>query len=347
MKKKKKVCIFTLYTIEGASSNYRILMYLEDLKKDFDVTFFPFWNKSYVTKYMNKKKKYFFIIIVTYLKSLAKRIFQILFFTYRTDVVIFQKSIIPYLNLNFIKFLHKRHCKIILDVDDAVFENKRDYTKSISNKSDVVVVGNQVLYNFYHNFNENIIIFPTVDYSPEYKQYFKDSFSNKTIGWIGSKSTINNLDIIISAVNKIVEKYKEVNFTIICDDDYGYLKKIKNSKFVQWNINSYKEEMSHFTIGIMPLYDTKFNRGKCGFKLIQYINLKKPVIASPVGVNVEIVANNGFLATSEEEWIKAFESVLFDKEKYDEFVQEINKSFDEKYSYEAILKKWKDLIENV
>ena len=85
---------------------------------------------------------------------------------------------------------------------------------------------------------------------------------------------------------------------------------------IQWDENTEVEEISKFDIGIMPLPDNPWERGKCGFKLIQYLSCNVPVIGSPVGVNKDIIINgvNGFQANSTDEWIKYIRLLKNDKE---------------------------------
>lgn len=343
----KKVCIFTLYCKEGASSNFRILMFEEDLKQKFKVKSFSFWNKNYVGKYMINKKKYLFPILLQYIGNVIRRIFELIFIAPKYDVVIMQKGAIPGFFCDFIKYLHRKNCKVVFDVDDAIYTGRRDNSDRIASKVDYVVVGNDVLKEHYEKFNKSILKFPTVDYTPGYVKYIKDTFPNKCIGWIGSKATIDNLDIVVNAINNVIIKHPEVKVEIISNTADEYDRRIKNCNFIQWKLNEYKEDMSNFTIGIMPLNDNVYNRGKCGFKLIQYMNMKKPVIASGVGVNAEIVGNAGVIANSEEEWENALETLLFDPKSYEKSLKAIESEFESNFSYEFILMRWIDLLERI
>jgi glycosyltransferase involved in cell wall biosynthesis len=82
-------------------------------------------------------------------------------------------------------------------------------------------------------------------------------------------------------------------------------------QLISWSEETEVEELNRFDVGIMPLPDTPWERGKCGFKLIQYMACGLPVIASPVGVNKEIVEHgvNGFFARDTEEWIRYLETL--------------------------------------
>ncbi|MFH0373975.1 glycosyltransferase [Streptococcus sp. A22] len=323
-------------------------MYEEDLKESFHVRSFPFWNDKYVSTYMHRKKIYIFHIVLLYIISLWKRIFQVIFFSTKFDVIIIQKAMIPWSNINFINFFKSKGKKVIFDIDDAVYLNKVDHSPLIAKKVDTVVVGNKNLANYYKDYNDNILIFPTVDYSPEYEKYRKNTFQTKVIGWIGSDTTIPNLELVESAITKLIKKHPEVSFKIITN---------KNSKFnfsgkrnfhhIAWDINTYKEELSDITVGIMPLFDTEFNRGKCAFKLIQYLTMGKPVVASPVGINTDVVGNAGLLATNEQEWFLNLESLLFDENKYKSALISINDEFDKTYNYEVVLDNWIKLIKEI
>lgn len=329
----KSLCIFTLYSELGASSKYRVFLYREELELNFNVKWYPFWNDAYVSKYMHHKREFIFRIVFLYIFFFFKRCFQLLFIAPKANVVLVQKACIPKCRFTLLKRLKRKKIRIVYDVDDAVYTEKRDSSDRIASLSDVVLCGNDTLKEHYLKYNKSVFVLPTVENTNLFRPYWRDTFENKTIGWIGSLTTINNLDIVVNAINRIVAKYPQVNFIIISNSAQDYTKKIKNAKLIKWNKKTYISDLSTISVGIMPLKDNEYNRGKCGFKLIQYLSLKKPVIASDVGVNREIVANNGFLANSEDDWCLYLEKLLFSNEEYEKKIQYIEKEFFEKYNY--------------
>lgn len=341
----KTVCIFTLYSEKGASSQYRAYIFKEELEKNFDVRWYNFWNDKYVTKYMYNKKKYFLQIVFQYINSSICRWWQINFIAPRVDIVFIQKNVIPKCNKTFLGKLKKNNVRIIFDIDDAMYTIKKNNSADIAKNSDVVICGNENLSEYYKKVNESCVVIPTIENTLKYVSHWDDTFSNKIIGWIGSQNTIHNFDVIINALNTVVEKHSEVKIAIISNSVNNYDKKIKNSYLIPWTKETYVEEMANFTIGIMPLINTEFNRGKCGFKLIQYLNMKKPVVASPVGVNKEIVYGNGILADKEEEWVDAIELLLYDKNEYYKYCKHIEKNFLNSYGFEINSKKLLELFE--
>ncbi len=282
---------------------------------------------------------------MNYVINFIKRIYQIVFIASRCNIVVYQKAVIPKSKINLIKYIKKKNIKVIFDVDDAIFLDKRDNSNEIATLADVVVVGNTTLQEYYNNYAKNIILIPTIDYTPDYEKFHKYTFKNKCVGWIGSHSTINNLDLVVHSLNRLNEKYPDTYFKFICDDSYGYDEKIKSSKFVNWNKNTYLQEMQEFTVGIMPLRNTDYNSGKCGFKLIQYLNMKKPVIASDIGVNRTIVDSNGLVADTSEEWIHALEKLLYNEKRYNDCIRSIERIFYKKYHYNKIRDKWLDILD--
>lgn len=346
---RKKICFFTLYNSKGASSKYRALQFRNDLEKKYDCNFFIFWNNRYTEKYITNKKKYFVQIFCSYIKNIIMRILQLILVAPKYNIVFLQKGVIPKSKINLIKYLKKRKVKIIFDVDDAIFinEKSKNVSEIISRESDIVIVGNNELKKYYSKFNNNIYVIPTVDHTPSYTDYIKDTFEDKIIGWIGSQSSISNLDILVEPINFIVEKYPKTKFYIISNDDYGYVKKIKNAKLIKWEEENYIENLSNITIGVMPLINNEFNKSKCGFKLIQYLNLEKPVLASDVGVNKDIVNNFGLICEDEKDWFIYLEKLLYDKKIYMEFQENIKVDFYNKFSYNVVLEKLINLFDGV
>ncbi|WP_212741346.1 glycosyltransferase family 4 protein, partial [Bifidobacterium moukalabense] len=341
---KKRLCIFTKYSSNGPSSKYRAMIFVRDLSNKYDVTVFPFWNVKYYKKYAKNKRKYLIQIVFAFVLNSLRRLFEILLYGAKSDIVLFQKCVIPGIRWNPIRFLRRKKIRVFLDVDDAVYLSRRDNTDALANTANGVIVGNQTLADHYKKFNDKVRIIPTVDYTPIYELYRHDTFPSKTVVWIGSAASISNLDQLIDPINRVVERHPEVSFRYICSDDYGYTSRIDNSIFVPWSEETYLEELAKGTIGVMPLDDSNFNRGKCGFKLIQYFNMGKPSVASNVGVNGEIVRDFGFAATNSREWTTAIEELLFNEKIYRRFEFNIQTLFNERYGYDQALKQLESFL---
>ena len=285
---------------------------------------------------MHNKKRYLFLIILNYVISFFARMFQLILIAPNVDVLFIQKACIPKFRNTFLKRAKSKGVRIIFDIDDATYLLNKDNTDEIAKLSDVVICGNETLRNHYESLKCKCMVLPTVENTTRFENFWKDTFNDKVIGWIGSASSIHNLELIVEPLNEFIEKHPEVHFDIICNDDQGYVDRIKNSRLVIWDKNKYISDMSKITIGIMPLEDTGFNKGKCGFKLIQYLNMKKPVIGSGVGVNSQIIYGNGIIANNSREWVNAFEKLLFCRKTYDECVKHVENVFFEEYHFSKV-----------
>jgi glycosyltransferase involved in cell wall biosynthesis len=319
-------------------------MYKEKLEKSFNISIFHFWSNKYITKYTFNKKKYLVPIVLEYIANILKRLWQLYVTAPRCDIIFVQKGIIPGINRTFLTHLRKQKKRIVFDVDDAIYLKKGDNSDSIASQSSVIICGNEELASHYKEINSNCVILPTIEDTRKFRSYWSDTFDNKILGWIGSGVTLENLDLIVDAINSIVELHPEVQFHIISNDPGDYLERIRGSKFIKWQLDSYMSELSRFTVGLMPLKDIPINYGKCGFKLVQCLSMKKPVIATDLGVNSQIVGRAGMLADSREEWVEAFEELLFHKEAYDECVRNIEDSFLKEYNFDSIASRLIDII---
>lgn len=343
----KKLCIFTLYSDIGASSNYRILQFTDVLRTKYEIRSFHFWNDRYTTKYVRNKKKYALHIVGLYLWSIVKRIIQLLLVGLQSDIVFFQKGCIPKMDVKLLILLKKHGVKIALDVDDAIYLDQRDTSNQIARIADLVICGNSFLKEHYDQFSTNCVILPTVDRNDLYKRYHQNTYNKKVIGWLGSGATINNLNIVIEPMKTIIRNHPETRFMIVSDTPGNYIEKIPNSYFVKWDKRTYLKELGDFSIGIMPLEDNDYNRGKCGFKIIQYLSMEKPVIASDVGVNGEIVGRAGYVVQNEEEWVSTIEKLLFDEKEYKQCLSYIRTDFYTKYSYKNVGDRLVELLDTL
>lgn len=340
----KKLLFLLQYADLGSSTKYRVLIYKNLLEKDYNVRYSYFWPNKYVAKYMLNKKKYAIIIILKYIMSLIKRMFILLFIAPKYDVIFIQRCLYPLVKPFFLKRLARKKIRIIFDIDDALHLDNKYHCDSIATIASCVISGSRELYNHYKTFSNTVMI-PTIDNNELYTSFIKDTFENKCIGWIGSHSTINNLEVLVEPLNKLIDKYPNVKVKVIADGSYGFEKLIKNFSFAKWDKDTYINEMAEFSVGVMPLKDTSFNSGKCGFKLIQYMDLCKPVVASNVGINKEIVSNYGYIAENNNDWFICLEQMLNNKSVYDNLVENIRTSFLNNYGFKENYKKIKRIIE--
>ena len=135
--------------------------------------------------------------------------------------------------------------------------------------------------------------------------------STFVIGWTGSHSTLKYLDEIFPVLEEL-EKNFSFEFHVIAD--FPPKCQLKSLRFVKWNKLTEIEDLLKFNIGIMPLPDDVWSKGKCGFKALQYMALGIPAIVSNVGVNAEIVDHgiNGFICSNGGDWKEYLKQVLTD-----------------------------------
>lgn len=219
--------------------------------------------------------------------------------------------------------------KILYDFDDAIWltdksnESKlirvlkwRDKVALICSWSYRVSCGNLFLSSYARNFAKAVIINPTtideVDLNLSPKKENLDS--RVVIGWTGTHSTLKYLTKVESALQEIQMVHPNVDIMVIADKQPSM--KLSNLRFVPWNLQTEIDDLKKFDIGLMPLPDDEWAKGKCGFKILQYMALGIPAVASPVGVNKQIIENgkNGFLSSSEADWISQISMLITDQE---------------------------------
>ena len=185
-------------------------------------------------------------------------------------------------------------------------------TGTIISYCDLIFAGNEYLLQYAKNYNSNVVIVPTTIDTNEYSAIKSNTPKNSIcIGWSGSITTIDHFVFILPALTILKEKYGErISIKVIGDSKYENTE--LGIKGIGWNKNDEIKELSEFDIGIMPLPDDEWAKGKCGLKGLQYMALNIPTIMSPVGVNTEIIQQgiNGFLASTTSEWVQAIELLI-------------------------------------
>ncbi|OHB93012.1 MAG: hypothetical protein A2Z57_06870, partial [Planctomycetes bacterium RIFCSPHIGHO2_12_39_6] len=197
-------------------------------------------------------------------------------------------------------YLRRKRIRIIYDFDDAVmFKSpvdgggrsfKRQWTFARMVKySDYVIAGNRYLKSKAMVYNKhNVIIIPTSIDTDKYtiKDYSK-SKEKVTIGWIGSKSSLPFLKELIPAFDQLAGEYNFVELKIICNDFFE-CKKMPVIKKI-WSLEDENPDLQDIDIGLAPLPNHEWTKGKCATKLLQYLSVGIPVVCSPVGVHKEII----------------------------------------------------------
>ena len=225
------------------------------------------------------------------------------------------------LNFHDAFWLRRYSRKIIYDFDDAVMysakkpgscclSRQRRFRRSVE-LADLVIAGNPYLAEHAQKFNSRVEVLPTGLDTKAYTVETKSENDGKIrLVWIGSKSTLPYLAQIKPALEEIGARFNNVILRIICDDFFD-LQNMKLEKH-QWSKRTEAFDLITSDIGLAPLADDRFTRGKCGYKILQYQAAGLPVVASPVGVNAEYVHEGvtGFHAINTSQWIDKISKLI-------------------------------------
>lgn len=315
-----KVLLLSKYSRKGASSRLRTMQYIPFLEsKDVEVVVSSLFDDSYLENLYSGKAKSKFSIIKYYVKRLIS-----LLTVFKYDVVWIEYELFPYLPAYFEWFLAKLGVKYVVDYDDAIFHNydfsaNKWVRKLLSKKIDAVMkssycvtAGNTYLAERAFTAGaKDVVIVPTVVDHCRYKRTAQQN-SELVIGWVGSPSTQKYIlglkQVLIDTCLRFGAKLVLVGAQAELLNDFSDIK----VEVLDWNESTEADIISTFSIGIMPLIDGPWEKGKCGYKLIQYMASGKPVIATDVGVNKTIIdkSNAGYTVTNNEEWLEALTVLL-------------------------------------
>lgn len=311
------VLVLTRYSNLGSSSRLRFYQYLKIMNSsNIQTTVSPLFNDEYLNQLYFGKVSYI-NVLMRYFKRLI-RIANSRDF----DLVWLEKEALPWFPGWLEIMLLPKSTKLVIDFDDAVYHRYDKHSIGlirkllgkkidiIMNRANLVVAGNEyIATRAKEAFSKWVEILPTVVDTDRYKYKIHSSSSTILIGWIGSPSTVKFVHSIAPALIEI-KKIRDVNIVLIGANDNQISGLPVTTE--PWSEETEVECIQKIDIGIMPLIDEHFERGKCGYKLIQYMACGKPVIATPVGVNCKIVDHdvNGFLASTTTEWVIALTKLI-------------------------------------
>ena len=315
---------------EAPSQRFRFEQYLNLLRDNgFQSLYQSFWDRqTWQVLY-----RHGYVIQKTYgfLKGLILRFF-VLFQLKKIDFVFIHRECLP-IGPPILEFVIARVLKkkIIYDFDDAIWlpntseENKivallkwHSKVGSICKWSYKISCGNSFLANYARQFNTNVVVNPTtvdtVNLHNPSNHLIKKS-NSVVIGWTGTHSTMHYIKSLAPVLERLAEKSSfPLRFLIISNKDPELTLKFIDFKI--WSKETEVVDLLQMEIGLMPLTDDIWAKGKCGFKALQYMALEIPTLVSPVGVSTEIVDNgiNGYWCATEDDWIKSLEKLITDKE---------------------------------
>jgi len=308
--------IFTRYNTLGASSRYRYYMYAARMRDAGEqVNIFNFFDEQYLRCLYRGKNAGIFNILNAYwrrFKSLLKA----------DDNLLIEYELFPFMPYCLERMFLKGR-KYILNFDDNVWE-KYAGKMFLSGKYDAlvrnaagVIAANDFLYEKVSELNENVIKIPTVVDLDLY-QIETNKFEKFTLVWIGTPVTYMYLEKYAETLRQMTEKYDFELLVVARKALENRSIDGVNMRFENWSQEGEIELLLRSHVGIMPLTDDEFSKGKSAFKLIQYSAAGLALIASPVGENIKVIDNGktGFLADSPEEWLEVLGKLIDDKNLY-------------------------------
>lgn len=315
-----RVLAFSLYGPLAASHRVRLSQYKPRLaEQGIDLHIQSLLDDKYLQRsFAGFQPSYFRILFAYFRRILA------LTFTERFDLVIVYGDLLPFIP----GWLERLFLRIpfIYDFDDS-FHYKYRFgvlkflklpfcTKAdrLMAKAVAVTAGNSGLAAYAKTFNPNVFLLPSVVDSAHFRPTdFPpncSSLESFTVGWIGSPSTSPYLQLLVNPLERLA---KECSVRLLVVG--GSSPVISGVEVIEapWSIDTEVSLIQKFDVGVMPLPDNEWTRGKCAYKLIQSMSCGIPVVASPVGANIEVVPPEcGFLPNSSEQWFFALRQLASD-----------------------------------
>ena len=351
--KKQTILFLENFPIENAGYQQRSHKWGEILKNEgYQVQIFTiFENKIKYDQIREKKSQHFFLIV-----ALIKRFRQCILARKYSSVIVRRELLFQndYGNLFLEKMLLKLNKNVILDFDDdlsaakrqpkeitnfygkLMFENGNKFNESLR-LYQKFIVGSEYLKSLVQKQSNNKVIevIPTCVDTKNFikKTYKKHPIKNQkiNIGWIGGNQNLKYLDLVIEPLNKIQKEFN-IQLSVVSGKKFKHA----NAKFeiinYQWSLHGQFSYISNFDIGIMPLFENSVSKGKCSFKLIQYMASGLISIGSDIGSNKELIENdvNGFL-TENKNWYSTIKRTIESWENFPEIsnlaVERINKNY--------------------
>ncbi len=270
----------------------------------------------------------------------------------RYDLIFVQREAFMTGSTRFERWMKRSGVPFIFDFDDAIWHmdvsagNKRlrwlknpAKTDALIAMADAIIAGNDYLARYASRNNQHVVVIPTTIDTDAYPVVPVRRTGVVHIVWTGSPTTIRHLVTALPALRRLKRTYgHKLRFTVIGDISFHDPELGVSGQ--PWRRETEAADLAVGDIGIMPLPDDEWARGKCGLKGLQYMALGLPTVMSPVGVNTEIIqhGSNGFLARTEDEWVDQLTRLIEDADLRARIGTQARRTVEERYS----VKVWRD-----
>jgi len=364
-----RISVYVRNSEHCPSCYYRVIQYLKKLNYNFEVKSL-LNNKEYrLNLDMNNeifKKIYQFYLYI-------KIVFKVLVYICedlirKPKIIIIQRSMLPKHMPLVIYILLKKvlnSSKLFWDFDDNIFLNKEISNleaKLLGKLSTLIITTNVFLKNQLPEIDrQKVYLIPTTDgelteaynHSDILDKRKKTFLHDLKFVWVGTSSNLEYVKSIIDEIEKFalfrynLDNNNKTTFIIVCNKPLNYNSKHLIISNVNWSRNNAYHEMIKAHVGIMPLIENNYTLGKGAFKLIQYISLGLPVLASNVGFNKEVVSQSfGFLIQRPNLWLRSMKRITSDIQLWESMSLKAYENWNFNFSFDSNLKFWNDNIRN-
>jgi hypothetical protein len=311
------VTYFSKSSIIGPSSRYRVFQFLPHFHAEgIDCTVSPLFGETYF-KILEVRQSWLRTLLkVPYVFVRFLRRLWELFTLGRRDLIVIEGQLFPYVPPVVERLLQWCRYRVVVEMDDAIYLTRWHEKKmaALLSMATGAIAGNERLASYAKLFSPQVCVVPTVvdtdRFVPdrESSSAFDHSSEVITIVWMGLAYNLSYLNVLAPVLRALQSRF-HVRLRVICSQPPRMPG--VDIEFRPWDMRREVSDMRDASIGVMPLEDTEWARGKCGLKLLQYLAVGLPSVASPVGVNCHIITNgeNGFLASTEEDWYDRLEAL--------------------------------------
>jgi hypothetical protein len=326
-----RILFLVAHPIDDASARYRVHQFLPDLESAGHACTVWSFSTERLFRGLRSQGQWGAKVFET-LRCSVRHILRLADLSH-FDLIVIHREAFPFLTPLIEKWVLLRHPKVIFSFDDAIYAGHNDVSglnhpilyrlkygrgvDEVLRSSLHVIAGNRILADYARQFNPRVSIVPTVVDCVQYPSKPARTNGNRpiTVGWVGSRSTAPYLTAIEPALRSVAQSNRgKVRFRFFGCPEYKL--DVPDFESLPFRLETEVSDLHSIDIGIMPLPDTEWTRGKCAFKAIQYMASGIAAVASPVGITPEIIQHesNGLLAESADDWFPLLTRLVNDEE---------------------------------